>query len=103
MSKFSSEYAELKLNSEIKIIGTRHGEKVYETLCTREEMIKSIDMGAFYRIPADNRDLNYDEYYSDGRDLKNIEDYNSNNTEQLDVVGMCKLFSKLSFIKSDLK
>ena len=90
-------------NSEIRIIGTRHGEKVYETLCTREEMIKSIDMGAFYRIPADNRDLNYDEYYSDGRDLKNIEDYNSNNTKQLDVVGMCKLFSKLSFIKSDLK
>ena len=88
--------------TKIKIIGTRHGEKVNETLCTREEMLKSIDMGDFYRIPADNRGLNYNEYFEDGKDLKNIEDYNSSNTKQLDVDGMCELFSNLSFIKSDL-
>ena len=86
--------------NDIKIIGTRHGEKLYETLCTREEMIKAEDMGNFYRIPADNRDLNYAQYFSEGEpDLALIEDYNSHNTVQLDVEGMKKLLMKLDFIK----
>lgn len=90
------------LNSEtpIKIIGTRHGEKLYETLCTREEMIKAEDMGDFYRIPADNRDLNYDKYFSEGKKvISEIEDYNSHNTNQQDVEGMKKLLMSLEIVK----
>lgn len=92
-----------KAENEIKIIGTRHGEKLYETLCTREEMTKAEDMGDFYRIPADNRDLNYKQYFAEG-DVKAsiIEDYHSHNTEQLDVEGMKKLLSLLPFIKSEV-
>ena len=89
-------------NNKIKIIGTRHGEKVHETLCTREEMLKAEDMGSFYRIPADNRDLNYNEFYSKGKNLESIEDYNSNNTTQLNVDKMCDLLKKLPFIKSEI-
>lgn len=86
---------------QIKQIGTRHGEKLYETLCTREEMIKSEDMGRFYRIPADHRDLNYDKYISEGNlDISKIEDYNSHNTTILNVDGVKKLLNKLSEIKN---
>ncbi len=93
-----------KSDAEIKIIGTRHGEKLYETLCTREEMIKAEDMGDFYRIPADNRDLNYAQYFSEGEvDVSTIEDYHSHNTERLNVEGMKKLIEKLDIIKSDIK
>lgn len=89
--------------SAINIIGTRHGEKLYETLCTREEMLKAEDMGEFYRIPADNRDLNYAQYFSEGEtDISKIEDYHSHNTEQLDVEGMKKLLSNLSLIKREV-
>jgi UDP-glucose 4-epimerase len=89
-----------KVNNEIKIIGTRHGEKLYETLCTREEMIKAEDMGEFFRIPADNRDLNYNQYFSEGEvDMTTIEDYHSHNTKQLGVEGMVELLSQLPFIK----
>ncbi|KQB99621.1 polysaccharide biosynthesis protein [Pedobacter sp. Hv1] len=92
-----------KANNEIKIIGTRHGEKLYETLCTREEMLKAEDMGAFYRIPADNRDLNYAQYFSEGEtDISRIEDYHSHNTEQLDVNGMKTLLSNLPLIKREV-
>jgi len=88
----------------IKIIGTRHGEKVYETLCTREEMMKAEDMGDFYRIPADNRDLNYDKYFSKGKEVfKEIEDYNSSNTHQQDVEGMKKLLLTLDIVKETIK
>lgn len=81
----------------IKIIGTRHGEKLYETLCTREEMIKAEDMGEFYRIPADNRDLNYAQYFSEGSEvLPEIEDYNSHNTVREDVEGVKLLLRKLN-------
>lgn len=91
-------------NNNIKIIGTRHGEKLYETLCTREEMIKAEDMGAFFRIPADNRSLNYSGYFSEGKkELSEIEDYNSHNTEQKNVEGIKKLLMKLDFVKQDLK
>jgi len=88
----------------IKIIGTRHGEKVYETLCTREEMNKAEDMGDFYRIPADNRDLNYDKYFSKGKEvITEIEDYNSSNTHQQDVEGMKKLLLTLDIVKEAIK
>ena len=80
----------------VKIIGTRHGEKLYETLCTREEMMKAEDMGDFYRIPADNRDLNYAKYFSEGeQDMSKVEDYHSHNTEQEGVEGLKRLISKL--------
>jgi UDP-glucose 4-epimerase len=90
--------------SEIKVIGTRHGEKLYESLLTREEKVKAEDMGDYYRIPADNRDLNYANYFSEGEiDMNTIEDYHSHNTERLDVEGMKKLLLKLDFIKEDIK
>lgn len=76
-------------DSDIKIIGTRHGEKLYETLCTREEMANAEDMGEFFRIPADNRDLNYARYFSEGEQVVSvIEDYHSHNTQQLGVEGI---------------
>lgn len=92
-----------KADNEIKIIGTRHGEKLYETLCTREEMVKVEDMGGFYRIPADNRDLNYARYFSEGeQDVSIIEDYHSHNAEQQGVEGMKKLLSNLSLIRKEV-
>ena len=90
-------------SNEIKIIGTRHGEKLYETLCTREEMGKAEDMGDFYRIPADNRDLNYAMFFSEGAEkVAQIEDYHSHNTEQLDVEGVKKLISGLAIVKKEI-
>jgi UDP-glucose 4-epimerase len=92
-----------KVKNDIKIIGTRHGEKVYETLCTREEMIKAEDMGEFFRIPADNRDLNYSQFFFEGEEkVSLIEDYHSHNTEQLGVEGMVKLLSDLPFIRKEV-
>lgn len=85
-------------DSEIKIIGTRHGEKHFETLCTREEMLKSIDMGDFYRVPADNRDLNYNQYFSEGSEMKDVNDYNSNNTNQLNIKEVKEMLLKLDYI-----
>ena len=86
--------------NEIKIIGTRHGEKLYETLCTKEEMSKAEDLGDFYRIPADNRDLNYSKFFSKGeKNISLIEDYNSHNTQQQNVEGIKKLIKKLNIIK----
>ena len=91
-----------KVDNEIKVIGTRHGEKLYETLCTREEMAKAEDMGDFYRIPADNRDLNYSIYFSQGeKSMAEIEDYHSHNTERLDVDGVRGLISKLAIVRSE--
>jgi len=92
-----------KVENEINIIGTRHGEKLYETLCTREEMIKAEDMGDFYRVPADNRDLNYSMYFSEGeKNLAEIEDYHSHNTERLNVEGVKNLISELALVKKEL-
>ena len=94
---------ELK-NSDVPIncIGTRHGEKLYEVLVTKEEMVNAIDMGNYYRIPADNRNLNYQKYENIGNvDLNNIEEYNSHNTERLDVEGMKKLLLKLDLFKEE--
>lgn len=83
----------------VNIIGTRHGEKLYEALCSREEMFVAEDQGGYFRIPSDNRDLNYSQYVEEGeKDLSTVEDYNSHNTERLDVDGMIKLLHKLDFI-----
>ena len=88
---------------EVKVIGTRHGEKLYETLVTREEMAKAIDMGEYYRVPCDTRDLNYDKYFVEGNeDMARIDDYHSHNTRRLDVEGMKQLLLKLQFIREDL-
>lgn len=84
------------VENKVKIIGTRHGEKLYETLCTREEMMKADDMGDFYRIPADNRDLNYAKYFSEGKEIQSdVQDYNSHNTKRENVEGVKKLLQKL--------
>lgn len=90
-------------NNEIKIIGTRHGEKLYETLVTREEMAKSEDMGDYFRIPCDTRDLNYDRYFEVGSEkINEVETYHSHNTNRLDVEGMKVLLRKLKIVRQDL-
>lgn len=94
---------ELK-NSDVKtnIIGTRHGEKLYEVLVTKEEMVNAEDLGEYYRIPADNRNLNYQKYENVGnKDLEKIDEYNSHNTRRLDVEGMKKLLLKLDLFKGE--
>ena len=88
--------------SEIQNIGIRHGEKMYETLVTKEEMMKSEDLGDYYKISADNRDLNYDKYFSKGDNVKVAEEYNSDNTKRLSVEEMKKLLLKLPEIQADL-
>ena len=88
--------------SEIQNIGIRHGEKMYETLVTKEEMIKSKDLGDYFKIRADNRDLNYDKYFSKGDNVKVAEEYNSDNTKRLSVEEMKKLLQKLPEIQADL-
>lgn len=90
-------------NNEIKIIGTRHGEKVYESLVAKEDMVKAEDMGDYYRVPADTRDLNYDLYFTSGNaTIHEAEEYTSHNTERLDVEGTKELLLKLEFIRKDL-
>jgi UDP-N-acetylglucosamine 4,6-dehydratase len=91
-----------KSNNKIKIIGTRHGEKIHETLCTREEMLKAEDMGNFYRIPADNRDLNYNKFFEEGKSMDSVENYNSSNTDQLNVDEMKNKLLNLKYIKEQL-
>ena len=89
--------------NEIKIIGTRHGEKHFESLVNREEMVKALDLGDYYRIPADSRDLNYGKYFSEGHpDMEKIEEYTSHNTQRLDVQGTIDLLLKLPVIKHDI-
>lgn len=92
-----------KSDTPVRSIGTRHGEKLYETLVTREEMAKSIDMGNYYRIPCDSRDLNYDNYFVEGEEkISLIEDYHSHNTHRLDVEGMKELLMKLPEVRADV-
>ena len=98
-------YAELDpkyLDTEVKVIGTRHGEKLYETLVTREEMARAIDMGSYYRIPCDGRDLNYDKVEGGNPEIDKMEEYHSHNTARLDVEGVKVLLHKLTFIREDL-
>ena len=83
----------------VNVIGTRHGEKLFEALCSREEMFVAQDQGKYFRVPADNRDLNYSKYFEEGESvLSQVEDYNSHNTDRLDVEGMKKLLRKLDFM-----
>lgn len=88
----------------VKIIGTRHGEKLYESLISREEMAHANDMGGYYRIPADNRDLNYEKYFTEGeRAIAELDDYTSHNTERLDVKQVKELLLKLDYIQEELR
>jgi len=90
----------LKKDTPVKVIGTRHGEKLYETLVTREEMARAEDMGNYYRIPCDTRDLNYDKYFEEGQEkISVIEDYHSHNTHRLNVEEMKSLLMQLSEIR----
>lgn len=87
-------------NNEIKIIGTRHGEKLYESLLSREEMARAEDLGAYYRVPADSRDLNYAKYFVEGEtDVSALDDYTSHNTHRLDVEGVKQTLLKLDIIR----
>ncbi len=91
-------------DNEIKIIGIRHGEKMYETLLTNEECANAIDMGDFYRVPADKRDLNYDKYFNVGNDKRNtLSEFNSNNTDLLDVEGVKEKLLSLEYIREEIK
>jgi UDP-glucose 4-epimerase len=87
----------------VRVIGTRHGEKLYESLISREEMAKAKDMGNYYRIPADNRDLNYAQFFSEGEEkIAQFDDYTSHNTKQLNVEQVKNLLLKLDFIREEL-
>ncbi len=89
--------------NEIRVIGTRHGEKLHETLLTREEMVKAEDLGGYYRIPADTRDLNYDKYFVTGEEqISRGWEYTSENTRRLDVAGVKELFLKLDYMNEEL-
>lgn len=89
-------------SAEIKVIGTRHGEKLYETLVTREEMARAIDMGNYYRIPCDARDLNYDKVEGGNPEIDKMEEYHSHNTRRLTIEEMKELLLKLTFVREDL-
>jgi UDP-glucose 4-epimerase len=92
-----------KVKNQIKIIGTRHGEKLYETLVNREEMVKAEDLGNYYRIPADTRDLNYNRFFIEGEaQISQMEEYNSHNTIRLNIEETKQLLLKLDFIQEDL-
>ncbi|WP_446810860.1 polysaccharide biosynthesis protein [Methylomonas sp. 2BW1-5-20] len=91
-------------NNPIRVIGTRHGEKLYESLISREEMAKAVDLGGYYRIPADNRDLNYAQFFSEGEEkISNLDDYTSHNTQRLNVEQIKELLLKLDLIKEELR
>lgn len=90
-------------DNEIKIIGTRHGEKLYESLVTREEMARAVDLGGYYRIPADSRDLNYNKYFVEGEvEISRTEDYTSHNTRRLSVPEVKELLLNLDYIQEEL-
>ncbi len=91
-------------SSELKIIGTRHGEKLYESLVSREEMVRSEDLGGYYRIPADSRDLNYDKYFVEGdTEMSRFEDYTSHNTRRLDVEQVKQVLMQLDIVREAVR
>jgi UDP-glucose 4-epimerase len=93
-----------KPNHEVKTIGTRHGEKLYETLLTKEEMVKAIDMGEYYRIPADTRDLNYNQFFEEGaKVVTEAGEYHSHNTHRLNEEELAELLLNLGEIQNDLR
>ena len=92
-----------KPDAEIKVIGTRHGEKAHETLLTREEKVKSEDMGDYYRVPADTRDLNYDKYFIDGdTKVETVTEYTSENTKRLDIKGTIDKILTVELVREEL-
>ena len=92
-----------QMDVQLHVIGTRHGEKLYESLISREEMAHAQDLGRYFRIPADNRDLNYAKYFSEGEEsISHLEDYTSHNTHRLDVEEIKTLLLKLDYIKEEL-
>lgn len=92
-----------QVDAPLKIIGTRHGEKAYETLLTREEMLRAVDLGGYFRIPADNRDLNYDAFFVEGNpDLSELTDYNSDNTRRLSEAEMARVLLDLDYVQQEL-
>ena len=94
----------LKLDNKIKVIGTRHGEKLYESLLSREEMARAENLGEYYRVPADSRDLNYAKYFVEGEiDVSLLDDYTSHNTERLDVDAIKKTLMKLDIIREAVR
>ncbi|MFD4932114.1 polysaccharide biosynthesis protein [Peribacillus butanolivorans] len=93
-----------KADNEIKVIGTRHGEKLYETLLTREEYVVAEDLGGFFRVPADKRDLNYDKYFAEGdKKLSSEEEYNSHNTQILSIEQIKEKLLELEYVQNELK
>jgi UDP-N-acetylglucosamine 4,6-dehydratase len=91
-------------DNEIKVIGTRHGEKRYETLLTKEEYVVAEDLGGFFRVPADQRDLNYDKYFAEGdQKLTTVEEYNSNNTKILNIEQIKEKLLELDYVQNELK
>ncbi len=93
-----------KADNRVEVIGTRHGEKLYETLLTREEMARAEELGGYFRIPADNRDLNYAAYFTEGQERVSAQqDYNSHNTARLDVQAMADLLVKLDYVQRELQ
>lgn len=94
----------LQKKDQTKVIGTRHGEKLFESLVSREEMVRSIDLGKYFKIPSDNRNLNYDKYFATGTTLiSEIDDYTSHNTKQLDIIETKEVLMGLDIIKKELK
>ena len=103
LAKAVKELFDRKGTTEIKVIGIRHGEKMYETLLTNEECANAIDMGDFYRVPADKRDLNYDKYFKDGDVERNpLTEFNSNNTELLNVEQVKEKLLSLQYIRDEI-
>ena len=90
-------------DNEIKVIGIRHGEKMYETLLTDEECANAIDLGNFYRVPADKRDLNYDKYFSEGIQESKLTQFNSNNTQLMDVEAVKNKLLEVPLVKEELE
>ncbi|MBR6602688.1 MAG: polysaccharide biosynthesis protein, partial [Clostridia bacterium] len=89
---------------QIKVIGIRHGEKMYETLLTNEECSRAVDMGNFYRVPCDNRGLNYDKYFSQGnKERTKLSEFNSNNTRRLNLEETKEKIASLAYIQEELK
>lgn len=104
LAKAVKELFDKENNSSIKVIGIRHGEKMYETLLTNEECAHAVDMGNFYRVPADKRDLNYDKYFKDGDEGRNpLTEFNSNNTELLNVEQVKEKLLSLKYIRDELE
>ena len=93
----------MKSNNEVRVIGIRHGEKMYETLLTDEECANAIDLGEFYRVPADKRDLNYDKYFNEGIVQSTLTQFNSNNTKLMDIESVMKKLMEVPLVRNEIE